>query len=916
MRLRPFVFASLVCISCGHAFSQRTIKIGVPLVQAGPKTISITEERDQLVKALNKADKKVPFTIVGVPLADELGPKAMAEAREQGCEFVLSLRLTDFSTSSELRDDGAQGLNYRPDYSAEMEYRIVRVADNAAFAIGSVQEEDPGSSLAAARLTIPHIAREAVADIGKGGNIPHIALPDPSQPDAESTPDSQLSQLPRACASIPNNIPHAESVRSVCQYALNLPQTMPNFMCEQGTSRYRGKNTVPFDLLTAMVRYENGKESFKEIKLNGKPAPEAITNSPGLWSTGQFGADLRNIFDPWNRPFFEFSKEAKLADRDAWVFTYRIARQFDQLWRLHAEGNAIYSPPYKGEIWVDQENGALLRFTSSAEDIPPTFPMVAASLGINYANAVFSDGSSFLLPADFTVNTAYRHEEPTRNVVQFRNCHKFRATAQIVADVPRGKNEPNAGDAASAANLAAEETEEAERIYAILREQAVREDEVQLAIENTQRLNAATAGAFARLSAMGIRRQRLLAATPGKAADNAPPSGIPETTIKVDVKFVPVTVVVRDAKGKAVGDVPKEDFELFDNGKPQPVATFAVEKAPAAGVKAPAQPDAPFVVTDVTSIPQRYVAYVFDDINSAFEDIASAREAASRHLAALPPGDRAAVFAISGTVAIDFTADRDKLQEALKKLRPHPVVHRPHCPPISNYMADLIVNQSDLEALGLATRDALNCTFGGIGQKNDKSLEARAEQVARTTAIEIVSATSMENVSLLSTLREILRRTAAARGSRSIVLISPGFLMTTPDTRQAIMEMIDNAQRNEIVVNSLDVRGLYTSVPAPNVSHSSNSVARNAYDKDETAARGDIMADLAYSTGGVFFHNNNDLDEGFRRTADAPEYMYVLGFAPQKLDGKYHKLKVTLKTPSKLQVETRKGYYALKPASK
>ena len=706
-------------------------------------------------------------------------------------------------------------------------------------------------------------------------------------------------------------------MRGVCQYALELPQTMPNFMCEQGTSRYRGKNAVPFDLLTAMVRYESGKESFKEIKLNGKPAPEAITHSPGLWSTGQFGADLRNIFDPWNRPVFEFSKEAKLADRDTWVFTYRIARQFDQLWRLHAEGDAIFAPPYDGELWIDQQNGALLRFTSVAEDIPPTFPMAGASLEINYANAIFSDGSSFLLPADFAVNTAYRHEEPTRNVVQFRNCHKFRATVQIVTNVPRGKEGSGVDQAASAASLEVEENDEAESIYAILREQAVRNDEIQVGIENTQQLNAATVSALSRLSTLERQRQKLLAAAPRGTVDHPDPFNNVETTIRVDVKFVPVTVVVRDAKGKAVGDVRKEDFELFDNGKPQNVATFAIEKASGAAAKENAGvPGAPFEAADVTAVPQRSVAYVFDDINSAFEDIAATREAASRHLAGLPPGDRAAIFAISGTVAVDFTADRDKLQEALKRLRPHPIARRPHCPPISTYMADLIVNQNDLEALGLATRDSLNCTFGGIGQKDDKSLEARAEQVARTAAIEIVSATSMENMSLLSTLREIFRRTTAARGSRSIVLISPGFLMTTPDTRQAIMEMIDNAQRDEIVVNSLDVRGLYTPVPAPNSSHSSNSVARSGYDRDEAATRGEIMADLAYSTGGVFFHNNNDLDEGFRRTGDAPEYMYVLGFSPQKLDGRFHKLKVTLKTPAKLQIETRKGYYAFKPASK
>jgi len=64
----------------------------------------------------------------------------------------------------------------------------------------------------------------------------------------------------------------------------------------------------------------------------------------------------------------------------------------------------------------------------------------------------------------------------------------------------------------------------------------------------------------------------------------------------------------------------------------------------------------------------------------------------------------------------------------------------------------------------------------------------------------------------------------------------------------------------------------------------------------------------------VFFHNNNDLDEGLRRTAQAPEYSYVLAFSPQnlKLDGSFHALKITLTSGQKLNLQARRGYYAPK----
>jgi hypothetical protein len=92
---------------------------------------------------------------------------------------------------------------------------------------------------------------------------------------------------------------------------------------------------------------------------------------------------------------------------------------------------------------------------------------------------------------------------------------------------------------------------------------------------------------------------------------------------------------------------------------------------------------------------------------------------------------------------------------------------------------------------------------------------------------------------------------------------------------------------------------------------------RQQYAMEEASADSDIMAILADSTGGAFFHNSNDIDEGFRQVASTPEYSYVLGFSPQnlKLDGSFHSLKVTLKTTEKLTVQARQGYFAPKHRS-
>jgi hypothetical protein len=79
-----------------------------------------------------------------------------------------------------------------------------------------------------------------------------------------------------------------------------------------------------------------------------------------------------------------------------------------------------------------------------------------------------------------------------------------------------------------------------------------------------------------------------------------------------------------------------------------------------------------------------------------------------------------------------------------------------------------------------------------------------------------------------------------------------------------------------------------------------------------TVAAQDVLAGLSAATGGVFFHNSNDFNDGFRQAAAVPEVYYVLTFTPAniKLDGKFHALKVTLNNHERLTVQARRGYFA------
>ncbi|MGH9413242.1 MAG: hypothetical protein ACRD0Y_05825, partial [Terriglobales bacterium] len=82
-------------------------------------------------------------------------------------------------------------------------------------------------------------------------------------------------------------------------------------------------------------------------------------------------------------------------------------------------------------------------------------------------------------------------------------------------------------------------------------------------------------------------------------------------------------------------------------------------------------------------------------------------------------------------------------------------------------------------------------------------------------------------------------------------------------------------------------------------------------------AQEEALADLAESTGGLFFHNNNDLTVGFQRLGLVPAVTYELTFAPGAIahDGKFHKVKVKLTPKTKDIIQARPGYYAPQPGT-
>jgi VWFA-related protein len=416
----------------------------------------------------------------------------------------------------------------------------------------------------------------------------------------------------------------------------------------------------------------------------------------------------------------------------------------------------------------------------------------------------------------------------------------------------------------------------------------------------------------------------------GPVKDRRDPSG---PTFQAGVNVVVVPVVARDKHGHAIGSLLERDFQILDNGKLQTISGFSLVKhealvtSPVAatgkskleGTGSRGEASAAAAQGVEVKNPARFFIYLFDDLNIRFEDLARIRDAAEAHFKKPFSGaDRAAIDTVSGRNAVEFTTDREKLEDAVSRLRGASAAGRggTECPDVSYYMADLVITKADPQALNALTYHTAECAH------------VRPE-VARQIAVaasERKLIMGRENIKLtLASVRRAIRRLARLPGERVIILASPGFFVGTAEGNRAMAEVLELAARNNVIVHGLSVRGVIQAPEEEDVA-GRVQVRRQApprasspdqlwiRDRREGArADGDVLRDLAEGTGGTLFQNNNDLRLGFARLATVPEYSYVLAFSPGELvpDGSFHQLKIRVPNDKGVTIEARRGYYAL-----
>jgi Ca-activated chloride channel family protein len=298
-----------------------------------------------------------------------------------------------------------------------------------------------------------------------------------------------------------------------------------------------------------------------------------------------------------------------------------------------------------------------------------------------------------------------------------------------------------------------------------------------------------------------MRRIALFACVSALLAVAAPIRG---QQIRISTMTVPVYVTVLDQNKRLATDLTQDDFEVFDNGKPQVLTNFETTPAP---------------ITATVMI---------DTSGSMTTALDLVKQGAEQFLLRLLPADQAQVGAFNDKIEFhpesSFTGNRDELVRLLK----------------------------DLD-FGYPTRlyDAI-----------DESI------------------TRLENVD-----------------GRKVVLV-----FTDGDDNASKIgsgKVLDRARERDVMIYAIGLVNDYF-----------NGQQRVRSQPD----RG--LKKLAEETGGGYFElkRTADLNTTFTRVAEELHSQYILGFSPEALDGKVHKLEVRVKKAG-MTARARKSYLASKSGS-
>jgi VWFA-related protein len=412
----------------------------------------------------------------------------------------------------------------------------------------------------------------------------------------------------------------------------------------------------------------------------------------------------------------------------------------------------------------------------------------------------------------------------------------------------------------------------------------------------------------------------------GLEARQNQPAPQPGLVLHGGTQEVLLDFVVRDKHQKLVKDLRPEDIQIFEDGVPQKLRSFAFRD----GRTSPNAPSSRAGRSNDALRQINLVTLVFEGMSPLSRRAAAVERAHDFLKAETGPNTWMAVYSLRYQLSVQqpYTTDLALLQKAVdhagtgayqqfakENLK---IVEQMNSLQAYRFAAQVFqpVASGSAEDRGPQNDAALAIAEVGT-QRPDGTVGAAVEQLLLKTLFR------QEGTRSIDALRTLIREQARQPGRKTILLFTEG-LVIPPGQPELLDSVIAEANRANVSFYTVDTRGL-TTVSNLRLSQATSVAIDDAEQGNGPGFRPvpggpavyqtDLQANarhLAEGTGGFSMDNSNDLRRPLERVMEDVRSHYEATYAPsaENFDGHFRKLEVKLAVAG-LRVQSRAGYYAL-----
>lgn len=427
-------------------------------------------------------------------------------------------------------------------------------------------------------------------------------------------------------------------------------------------------------------------------------------------------------------------------------------------------------------------------------------------------------------------------------------------------------------------------------------------------------------------------------AIPSVHSQTRAPGDSSNPVFKTKVPVVMEDVVVTDAKGDAVHGLKKEAFQIFEEGKPQTIASFEEHKdVPDQGTMPPL-PSNIFTNYPVKRPADSVNVLLFDALNTPLGDQSKVRLEMARFLKSIPAGSHIAIFVLSSDLRMvqGFTSNASVLVAALNK------------DPAGRPQASPLLGSGPADNLDTDINHQL--TFSGAGMPAGAvasmgGLQQLQNQTQNTQDLFRIALT-------LQALEELAKFLTGVPGRKNVIWFSDSFPLSIIPGRGVqnyerslsdqleLRKTVNMLAAAQVAIYPIAPEGLnqeFDSSESRVKSVSKNSwrtiqdqqlaeVTSPSWDTDKGLGQQDsrararqdarlaTMNEIATDTGGEAFYYTNGFKEALARVISDGAHYYTISYSPtnRQADGHYRPIEVKLLRGG-YKLGYRHGYFADEP---